>query len=193
MITAGVVLFDRERSGVRVTGFQKPSEIEGKYLYEVVAYVNGEEVEKHAISGYRETPNEARKIFKRLYEQHVPQAPKTGKAQPVDRYMDIFDLDELQQLVDHNQKTADLALARVSKINERIAGIKSGAIVAPELTPEEIAAKEAAKAEAKEKKGKKGKAAAVINTEASVADITSIAEEAPVDAATEKAFPADLV
>lgn len=89
----GVVLYDREKNGVRVTAYQGPAKVvtvaqgEGcapkevkQHEYRVIGSVNGEEVRNEVIEGYRLTSPAARTMFKELCEQYGPvKAPKAPK------------------------------------------------------------------------------------------------------------------
>lgn len=89
----GVVLYDREKNGVRVTAYQGPAKVvtvaqgEGcapkevkQHEYRVIGSVNGEEVKNEVIEGYRLTSPAARTMFKELCEQYGPvKAPKAPK------------------------------------------------------------------------------------------------------------------
>lgn len=154
-----ITLYSREQGGIKVEAIQKL--VEGKYVYEVAGFVNGELVRTEPTKGFREAAPSGRKMFKELFEAHGEHVAKVQKSK-----------------MTPEEKAVMLEEKMAAKIT-RQAELQEKKIAERELKKIEAAAKRAeARAEAAAKvaegaetpaKGKKGKkvysvaAGAVVN------------------------------
>ena len=121
-----VVLYDREKHGIRVTAIQGPAVTQTvndpqngeskevtRHQYFVRGFVNGEMIQEIEPAGYRETPTAARQMFKELTEEHGPKkAAKAAKA--VTR-------EKLVELAEKAEKRAENAAKLAAKYREQLA------------------------------------------------------------------------
>lgn len=88
-IVRETVLYEREDAGLHVVAKQvvfntpiagKEGEVHQSHRYEVVGTLNGEEIHKAGVKGYRQTIFDGRSTFKELYDKHVRPAVEAEKA-----------------------------------------------------------------------------------------------------------------
>ena len=73
-----ITLYSREQGGIKVEAVQKL--VEGKYVYAVTGFVNGELVRDEVAKGFRESAPAGRKMFKELFEEHGEHVVKVQKS-----------------------------------------------------------------------------------------------------------------
>ena len=125
-----VVLYDREKHGIRVTAIQGPAIVQtvtdpqngeskevSRHQYIVRGIVNGEQVREIEPAGYRETPAAARQLFKELTDEFGPKkAAKAARA---------VTKEKLIELAEKAEKRAENAAKLAAKYREQIAEMEA--------------------------------------------------------------------
>lgn len=130
-------LYERQKENVRVVAFQEGSEVaEGKFVYKVQGFVNGEMVQDNVIeAGYRATPGAARALFKELAVAHNPKPVKPAKE------VKAYTAEELDALIAKSTASIEKAQTRHAKLVEQRAQVEAGEVVTNEgedVAPNEI-------------------------------------------------------
>lgn len=119
------VLYEREKGNVKVVATQIRSEEEGKFVYTIQGFVDGELIkEEKPEGGFRAQAPVARAMFKELATEYLPKSEKALKASKPSRAYTIEDRD-----------------AEIAKLERRIERLKEAPIV--DAYPEETDAVEA--------------------------------------------------
>lgn len=142
-----MVMYSREQNGVKVVARQSLEG--GKYIYSLEGFVNGEQVRDEKAAGYRDAAPAARKMFKELFGEFVPQtdAPKVGKAKMTIEEKEAAMMQRMQDKIDRQSKKAEekkaaseeKRAANAAKKAEE-AALKQAAIDAGEIPAEEVKA-----------------------------------------------------
>lgn len=134
-----VTMYARAQQGVKVEARQKLEA--GKYIYTVEGFVNGESVRVEISKGYRDASPDARKMFKELYEAHVPAAgSRPSKVKLTIEEKEAIMIQHMQDKIDRQAKKAEEAEAAKAERKEKAmqeklakqeAAAASGEVVVP--------------------------------------------------------------
>lgn len=130
-----IVLYERERAGVRVQALQTRGE-DNKCTYKVLGYKDGELVKEVEVEGgYRPQAGAARKLFKDMLGEFGPaKEPKAPKGEP--RAPKIYTPEQIAADV----AKAERRLARLREIQETLPVVEAAEEAQGQADPDQEAA-----------------------------------------------------
>lgn len=147
-----LVMYAREQHGVKVEARQRLEN--GKYVYEIFGFVNGEQVKHEVAEGYRFVNPKARAMFKELYAEFAPASEKkqSASAKMTPEEKEAAMAKRMQERIAKQEQKKEEKLAEAIKRKEEAAAKRAAA---KEAAAKEDAVEGDGTASAPKKKGRK--------------------------------------